>query len=143
MYAAITNYDGTLQLNPDHADALLERARAYLRLGNNDRAIADCQPGRATAPELRRRLLRARHRLLPPAQLRAMHCRYERGAAPQVGFQFEAYQQRGVTYATLRQFDRAVIDFGEAMRLRPAYQLAFYERGLACGPYGAGRSRPG
>ena len=42
-----------------------------------------------------------------------------------------AYYNRGVAYANKGDYERAIADFGQAIRLRPDYAEAHYNRGLA------------
>src|SRR5215470_16185622 len=42
-----------------------------------------------------------------------------------------AFFNRGGAYAMKRQFDRAIGDFDQAIRVRPDYTNAFYARGIA------------
>ncbi|MBA2393532.1 MAG: tetratricopeptide repeat protein [Ktedonobacteraceae bacterium] len=42
-----------------------------------------------------------------------------------------AYYNRGVTYDNLKEHERAMVDYTEAIRLDPTYAFAYYNRGLA------------
>ena len=41
------------------------------------------------------------------------------------------YNKRGIGWAEKRDYDRAITDYNEALRLNPQYQFAYYNRGIA------------
>jgi lipoprotein NlpI len=44
-----------------------------------------------------------------------------------------AFNNRGMAYQAKAQYDRAIADFDQAIRLDPKFAVAFYNRGLAFG----------
>jgi len=44
---------------------------------------------------------------------------------------FEGYINRGNAYFNLKQYERAIEDYTEAIHLKPEYALAYYSRGVS------------
>ena len=44
-----------------------------------------------------------------------------------------AHAERGIAYVTLLDYDRALLDFGEAIRIDPSFARAFANRGAVYG----------
>jgi len=42
-----------------------------------------------------------------------------------------AFQNRGIVYKNKGQYDRAIEDYNQAIRLNPNYAIAFYNRGVS------------
>jgi tetratricopeptide (TPR) repeat protein len=47
------------------------------------------------------------------------------------GWNVDAFKKRGVTYTKLKQFEKAVQDFDQAIKLNPKHTNAFNNRGVA------------
>ena len=104
-----------------------------------DRAIRRLRPGDQAQRQLRRRLLQPRQRQIRQGRLCARHRRLRQRDQAQSGRR-AALNNRGNAYANRRDFDRAIADLSQAIRLNPGYAQGYNDRGVA---YAAqGRHRP-
>ena len=134
---AIQDYDQAIRLDPNYALAFNNRGLAYHDKREYDRAIQDFDqairldpnyawPSTTAASPTRQGRVRPRHPGLRPGdQLDPNYA--------------EAYNNRGAAYDDKREYDRAIQDYDQAIRLNPNYALAFYNRGIA---YATRRLRP-
>jgi len=109
---AITELNQVIRLNSNSIDAYYIRGNSYSAKGNMDRAIADWET-----------VLR-----LNPNHPRAgTYISIVR----QIDSQVKAHNhlQKGITYFDNKDYDRAMIEYSEAIRLNPNLAQAYYNRG--------------
>jgi len=130
-------YSEPVRLNPNYAVAF-NRGIAWSDKGDVDRAIADfSDPPR---PERRRLLLRSRQRPARQARQRPRHCRFQRGDPPQT----ERRPSFTIAAATpCGDYDRAIADYSEAIRLDPKDGDYYESRGKAWNAKGRQTTREG
>ena len=113
---------------------ITSRGVAYGEKGDYDKAIADYTEAIRLDPKLRRRIT-AGAGLRAEGRLRQGHRGLYRGhpARPEVA---EAYYGRGCGYGEKGDYDKAIADYTEAIRLDPKFATAYYGRGVAYGEKG-------
>ncbi len=134
---AIADYDKAIQLDPKFAQRLQRRGNAYFAKGDYDRAIADYDEAIKLDPKYafayHNRALAYREQ----GRLRPRHRRLRRGDQARSEIHLGVQQPR---LRLLRQgdYDRAIADYDEAIKLNPKFALAYNNRGNAL--FGYGRS---
>ena len=122
-------YEGILELEPDHADALHLLGVIYLA-SEPDRAAdligkaIEIHPGHA-AP-----LCNYGAALIALKRFEEAVARYNQAIALRPDFA-EAHYSRGIALAELRRFEEAVASYDKAIDLKPNYSDAFHNRGIA------------
>jgi tetratricopeptide (TPR) repeat protein len=120
---AIEDFTTAIMIYHEYPEALTNRGIAYLMLGNFQSAIRDFN-----------KVLD-----LDPVDRNASFQRYlayklaikEYGSAVRTDpGNFEAYINRGGSYAMIGQFNKALEDFTDAINLRPRLSIAYYNRAL-------------
>ena len=96
----------------------------------NTTAPPGLRPGDQAQSELRRCLQQPRHRLRQQRPIRPRHPGLRPGDQAQSEHAI-AFNNRGTAYNDKGQYDRAIQDFDQAIRLDPNYALAFNNRGIA------------
>jgi tetratricopeptide (TPR) repeat protein len=126
----VAEHTAALALSPGRHSALFNRAAAYARQGEYDRAIADYTAALELKPEdsslyLRRGQARQRAGDLD-------------GAISDFGEalrrnprELEAWTNRGLIHAQKRDYDRAIADYTEGLRIQPRNELLYFHRGNA------------
>lgn len=155
---AIRDYNAAIRLRPDYALAFNNRGLSYQNKGDIARAIADFdlalkyRPNYQKAVDNRARAIKVRDAQatgsLPAnfGQLKAL-CNSDASTDDQTiegcdgviaatgnGAQSDlatSYNNRGYAYNRKAQYDRAIADYSEAIRLKPDYALALNNRGIA------------
>ncbi|MBN1591548.1 MAG: tetratricopeptide repeat protein [Pirellulales bacterium] len=98
---AVADYDAAVRFDPNLALPYVYRGGVHWKRGQFDQATADLNRG----VEL---------------------CSARLQAHPD---DFQAYRARALAYRTLRQYDRALLDYGQMIRIRPHSIEAYVERG--------------
>jgi tetratricopeptide (TPR) repeat protein/serine/threonine protein kinase len=125
---AVRIFTGCILNHPDHAHAYACRGLAYIKLGQYDKAVADCSRAVALDPK---------HVAAWFNRARAYEKlgRYDKAAddssrAIDLDPKYvQAWYNRGNAYRDLGQHDKAVADFSKAIDLDPEYKQAWNNRG--------------
>ena len=113
---AIAYFDEVIRLKPSDAVAYCKRGLAYVEQGDYDRAIADLTESIRLVPKYAN-VDRMRGVFYTPEN------KYKRTIA-------EAYYFRGLAYGEQGDYDRAIADLTESIRLVPKYTNAYQMRGI-------------
>jgi tetratricopeptide (TPR) repeat protein len=117
---AIADYTEAIRLNPQSADAYFNRGDCYRYKGDHDAAIADydqsvqIKPSYASSVISRKKQMQRRTASTPPAPAESMTA--------------EDYFGRAEKYRVSQDYDRAIADYTEAIRLNPQYARAYNSR---------------
>ena len=136
---AIANYSEAIKFDPKFADAYLNRGYAYRVKGDNDRATADLDTAKGRAEEAERQRLAAVEAEWWQRKAKAeADAEAQRKAADALADPKAAQERRsqdlvrsGIEHHNKGDYDRAIADYSEAIRLDPKYAFAHYSRGNA------------
>ena len=129
---AIADLNEAIKIDPNFALAYYNRAIAYGLKGDIDRAIADFDL--ALKFELGRSARLQQPRLCLPQQGRQRQARHRRlrpGDQDSTRPIPIAFANRGDIYYTKKEFDRAISDYEQAIKINPNFASAYNHRGLA------------
>ncbi|HHT9125137.1 MAG TPA: tetratricopeptide repeat protein [Candidatus Brocadiia bacterium] len=127
---AIKQYDKALEINPNLADAYLNRGNAYYNKGENDRAILDFNK----ALEINSRYAEAYNNRGSAYDKKGEYDRaiLDFNKALEINPRYaEAYNNRGVAYKKKGSYDLAISDYNKALEINPRYAEAYYNRAVA------------
>ena len=127
---AIEQYDKSIELNPNYANAYNNRGTAKNSLGQHVEAIADYDEVIRLNPD---HALAYTNRGVAKDSLREHKdaiTDYNQAIRLKPDYA-EAYNNRGVTKNGLGQHEKAIEDYDKAIRLNPDYALAYLNRGVA------------
>lgn len=110
---AISDYDDAIRLDPDYADAYYNRCIAYNRQRKFDLALPDCNQAIALGPGANTLNATGQEKLSADRS------------------KSDYYTQRGVAYHGRNEIDRAIADYGAALRLYPKNVAALNNRARA------------
>jgi tetratricopeptide (TPR) repeat protein len=141
---AINEYSEAIRFKPDFADAFNNRGKAYDETAEFDKAFADysdairLKPDFAQAYRNRATSYRALGEKVEAERDRAKADELTKAspspsASPPLsnGELARAFFNRGEAYDETAEFNKAIADYSEAIRLRPDHELAFSNRGVA------------
>jgi tetratricopeptide (TPR) repeat protein len=129
---AIKDYNKAIELNPEDADAYINRGNAYSGLTQYERALEDYN----TVIELNPDYVDAYNNR---GNAYAEKGNFERAiedfdkAIELNPVYVSTYNNRGIAYAEKGERERAIEDFDKAIELNPVYALAYFNRGLVYG----------
>ena len=158
--SVLTEYDEAIRLNPNSAEAYFNRGRAKAKLDQRPAAIADYDEAIRLNPNfaeayLHRGYLKdylaVRESVMAACHSALRSAIADFDAAIRLGLElsnlFHAYYRRGEAKYNLDQYEAAIVDFNEALRLNPNNSellnevldarkeaegiLNFYEEGIA------------
>jgi tetratricopeptide (TPR) repeat protein len=110
---AFADYGEAIRLDPKYADAYYNRCVAHNRKAGWDLALADCNNAIALGPTANALNATGQEKLSD-----------DRSAS-------DYFTQRGIAYLGKQEIDRAIADFGDALRLYPRNVAAFNNRARA------------
>ena len=122
--------DRAIRLNPDLAEAYINRSAAKQKLGQNEDAIADCNEAIRLKPDLDGAYINRGNAKQELEQYEAAIADYDEAIRLKPAL-VEAYSNRGVAKARLGQYEAAIADYDEAIRLKPDHVEAYINRGVA------------
>ncbi len=125
---AIEDFGRAIAADPKSAVAYNNRGFSYRSTGDGDRAFSDFEQAIKLNPNYGSCLLQSRQRLFRKARLRTRRRRPEPGGATRSARPL-AVHGRGIAYRERRDYDRAVADFDQALRLDPKFTAAYVDRG--------------
>lgn len=126
--------NNAIKLQPDYADAYINRGSAYIILGQYQLAIADINQAMRLKPDDAYYLYYNRATAYSALGLyqRAIEDYNEAlRQKPDDILDGSAYRGRGSAYAILGQYQLAIEDYSKAIRFRPDHATAYYNRGTA------------
>ena len=126
---AVKDYNAALNMDGNFAAALSDRAIAYGNLGQYQKAFADFDRALRIAPNLSHTYyaLGMFHKFNGRNDLAIYDLTQAIKINPDMAV--GAYNDRGSIYAALAQYDRALSDFNEALRINRNFAEAYYNRG--------------
>ncbi|MFN8371594.1 MAG: tetratricopeptide repeat protein [Anaerolineae bacterium] len=128
---AIADYTEAIRLNPADPDAYYDRGRAYNSIGETDAAIADFNAAIRCVPNDPDIYYELDDLYAANGDLESRISLYTQWIEGDPESAKNAYNGRGNLYLTTGDFDAAVADFNEAIRLNPQAAPAYSNRGEA------------
>ena len=131
LQEAIKLYSEAIQIKPDFAQSYSNRGFAYLRLGNNQQAIADCTKAIELDPTFVKNAYINRGRAYSAlGKKQEAIADYNKAIElnPKSAY---AYLNRGRVYSDLGNHRQAIADYSKAIELEPKYANAYGNRGFA------------
>ena len=128
---ALADYNEAIRLNPEHSRAYCGRGVVYFALGRDDLALADLDKATRARSQVCESLQLSRRHPRPPGPKRPGPGRLRRRSSACLPSRAGAYKDRGGLLVRMRQFDRAIEDLDEAIRLDPKRAAAYQNRGAA------------
>lgn len=126
---AIDEYTAAIGVDPTYASAYFDRGFAYLALGQSDAAVENCEEAVRLQPKRAWFQLGLGHVwLLRNNAPRAIRC-YDATIRLDSRFAAVAWLNRGIAHAKWDEFEAAIKDFNEALRIDADYADAYLHRG--------------
>jgi tetratricopeptide (TPR) repeat protein len=115
---AITNFTESLRLNTNFTLALMARGGAYYRMGDFEKAVIDLSKAVMLEP----------HNALAKTTLEKANA-----ALNNTSHNAEYFFNSGNVYCEKGDYRQAIMDWNKAIKIKPDYADAFYNRGFAYG----------
>jgi tetratricopeptide (TPR) repeat protein len=123
---ALTDYTEAIRLNPDNAFYYRNRGNTYMRKGGYDQAIADYTEALRLDPDNDK----AKANLAKAQQAKAAeHAKSPSDSDSMANL--SVLFNRGIDYASKGDYDHAIAEFTEVIRLKPDFAKAYLDRGNA------------
>jgi tetratricopeptide (TPR) repeat protein len=121
---AIQDFNWAIKISHDYVDAFINRGIANLMLGDYQKAILDLTTAMQLDPEDNR--IYGERIMAYKLAVRELtkSIRHKPG-------QYDLYMNRGVSFAMIGEFGKAIEDFESAISIDPDLSVAYYNRGLA------------
>jgi len=129
LRGAIAQFDAAIRLDPGDAYAYSQRGFAYYRTGDLELALKDVNEALKHDPRAAG-AYNTRGLVQHAARLRRGARRSDAGHSPR-SLVSNLYSNRGRTYNARKQFDRAIQDLNESIRLHPANSRPYMERAIS------------
>jgi tetratricopeptide (TPR) repeat protein len=126
---AISEFNKTLEINPNDAVAYINRGWAYYRKGHYDQAISDCNKALEIDPRVAAAYLTrgAAYNLKGQPD----HAISDFNKALEINPRDAlAYNNRGWAYLGKDQYDQAISDLDKALEINPKFDLPYYNLGV-------------
>ena len=120
-------YNEAIRLDPKDATAYNNRGSAWSDKREYDKAIADYNEAIRLDPEVRLCLQQPRHRLARQEGIRQGHRRLQRGHPARSARRHRLQQPRASPGSDKKEYDKAIADFNEAIRLDPKIRLGLQQ----------------
>ena len=130
---AIADYNEAIRLDPKYAVAYNNRGIAYRDKGDPT-APSPTTTRRSGSIRIRRRLQQPRQRVLATRATSTAPSPTTTRRSGSIRNTADAYNNRGIAYEAKGDYDRAIADYNEAIRLDPKYAVAYNNRGIAYTP---------
>ena len=127
---AIGQYDQAIRLNPQDAEAYINRGNAYAALGQLERAIQDFDEAIRLNPQYAEAYNNRGNAYDDLGQPQRAIKDYDEAIRLNPEYA-KAYYNRGNAYGSLDQPERAIIDYDKAIRLDSQLAPSYNNRGLA------------
>lgn len=131
---AIADYDEALRINPLFAFAYYHRFIAQQSKGRDTPARTARDKVASVNPKIAPDAKQATAPNANPATIPGAKSAADAKPAADAGVNptdAAGYNRRGNAWADKRDYDRAIADYSEALRINPQYAVAYYNRGLA------------
>lgn len=126
----ISIWDDTIRKQGHNWRALINRGRAYSRMGQYDKAIGDFNQVIVLHETYASAYYNRGNAYCNKGDLMTAIRDYDKAIELNPGFT-EAYSNRGSTYGMQGRYDLAIDDINEAIKLNPEFARSYYNRGAA------------
>ena len=129
---AIEAYSHAIDLNPDNADAYINRGAAYIKEGKHDLAIENCNKAIQLRPDYALTYSNRGVAYDKKGEHDLAISDYDKAIELKSNYA-DAYNNRGNAYGNKGEYDRAITDYTKAIELNVNYTDAYNNRGNAYG----------
>lgn len=134
--AAMVEFDKSIRINATSSAAFDQRARLYLKKGETARALADFNEALRWSPCSQTVLARRAALLLSIKQYKDAIADYDKLLPSTLPKDYFLYGNRAIAYAGLKDYQSAIRDYSEALKLAPKNVSLYLGRGFCQGELG-------
>ncbi|MCY4552978.1 MAG: tetratricopeptide repeat protein [Candidatus Poribacteria bacterium] len=127
---AIEAYSHAIDLNPDNADAYINRGATYIKKGKHDLAIENCNKAIQLRPDYALTYSNRGVAYDKKGEHDLAISDYDKAIELKPNYA-DAYNNRGNAYGNKGEHDRAIIDYTKAIELNSEFADAYHNRGVA------------
>jgi tetratricopeptide (TPR) repeat protein len=131
--AAKAEFDKAIRINATSAAAFDQRAQLYTKRGEKDQALADFNEALRWSPYSQSVLKRRAALLLSMKQYKDAVTDYDKLLPSALPGEYFLYGNRAIAYAGLKDYQSAIRDYSEALKLAPDNGSLFLGRGFCQG----------